>query len=63
MDLLKVGTDLYLKLSERHQLVKQVASVFKQFMKLQKGGKLDFNKRKDYSEYLDERIKDILNFE
>ena len=54
---------MFKKVSERHQVCKQVASVFRQFMRLENKKDLNNGVRHEYRDYVRSKIDDILKFE
>jgi len=55
--------EIFFKLSAKHQTLKEVLSVFKQFMVLQKKGRINADNYHEYKEYVSRKIEDALGFE
>lgn len=62
-DLHNLLLDLYKRYTGRQQVCKEVASVFKMFMRLERRQKLNMDTRNDYKDYLVKKIDDILSYD
>ena len=59
----KTYRDLFFKLSEKHQTVKEVLSVFKKFMLLSKKGRVNAEDYQQYKDFVSKKIEDAQSFQ